>query len=355
VKVRLTVNPSLSRSLGALAVLAAVIGSNTALAKDKIVIGEQNWTGAVAIQYILGEVLQSRLDADVSYLAGDVPVLLSAASKGDGSVDVLTDIWMPNQSAAWAKYVSGANPSLFPNKQPYTGEQGFYIPGYLQDKYGVKSVYDLKKPEVAELFQPPGGGKAQLLVGPAGWESTYIGEIKAKDYQFADKFESISTEAAVTYSRLAAAYKAGRGVVFYAYTPDWIFSAFDLRRLQEPAFDGYAQDNKKGDPLYKADGCWKFISPTVDPDWLNKSQITCAYPDAKVYVLSSVALQKRAPKIAAFLQNVAIEPAQLNDLILKIEKEKQPAEIAAKAWVKANPAIIARWLGEPQQTVSANQ
>ena len=95
-------NPSLSRSLGALAVLAAVIGSNTALAKDKIVIGEQNWTGAVAIQYILGEVLQSRLDADVSYLAGDVPVLLSAASKGDGSVDVLTDIWMPNQSAAWA-------------------------------------------------------------------------------------------------------------------------------------------------------------------------------------------------------------------------------------------------------------
>jgi len=176
-------------------VLASLIVPASVMAKDKIVIGEQNWTGAIAIQHILGEVIKTRLDGDVSYLAGDVPVLFSAAAKGDGSVDVLTDIWLPNQSAAWAKYVTGGTRSLVPNAHPYTGEQGFYIPGYLQDKYGVKSIYDLKKPEVAKLFEPVGGGKAELLVGPAGWESTYIGQIKAKDYGFADKFESVSTEA----------------------------------------------------------------------------------------------------------------------------------------------------------------
>lgn len=345
----------LALPLGAAALLASLILPATVLAKDKIVIGEQNWTGAIAIQHILGEVIKTRLDGDVSYLAGDVPVLLSAAAKGDGTVDVLTDIWLPNQSAAWAKYVAGGTKSLVPNAHPYVGEQGFYIPGYLQDKYGVKSVYDLQKPEIAKLFEPLGGGKAQLLVGPAGWESTYIGEIKSKDYGFSDKFESVSTEAAVTYAKLAAAYKAQRGVVFYAYTPDWVFSAFDLRRLEEPAFDGYAQDNKKGDPLYKADGCWKFISPTVDPDWLNKSQITCQYPDAKVYVLASTSLQKRAPKIAEFLHNFSIAPAQLNDLILKIEKEKQPADVAAKAWVEANGATVNEWLAGPAVKVSAAQ
>ncbi|MFK3799016.1 glycine betaine ABC transporter substrate-binding protein [Pseudomonas sp. NPDC088444] len=327
------------------ALLAASLSVSCAFAKDKVVIGEQNWTGAIAIQHILGQIISTRLDGDVSYLAGDVPVLFAAAAKGDGSVDVLTDIWLPNQSAAWAKYVTGGTRSLVPNKQPYLGVQGFYIPGYIQDKYNVHSVYDLKKPEVAKLFEPLGGGEAQLLVGPAGWESTYIGEIKAKDYGFADKFEAVSTEASVTYAKLSAAYKANRGVVFYAYTPDWIFSAFDLRRLDEPAFDGYAQDNKKGDPLYKADGCWKFISPTVDADWKNKSRITCAYPDAKVYVLTSTALEKRAPKIASFLENVAIDPQSLNDLILKIEKEKQPADAAAKAWIAANPKVVDKWLG----------
>jgi len=346
---------SFKRAVAASALLGLLAGLNPAMAKDKVVIGELNWTGAIAIQHILGEVIKSRLDGDVSYLAGDVPVLLAAAAKGDGSVDVVSDIWLPNQSAAWAKYVAGGTQSLVPNKHPYIGVQGFYIPGYIQDKYNVHSVYDLKKPEVAKLFEPLGGGKSQLLVGPAGWESSYIGEIKAKDYGFSDKFESVSTEASVTYAKLAAAYKREKGVVFYAYTPDWIFSAFDLRRLDEPAFDGYAQDNKKDDPLYKADGCWKFISPTVDADWLNKSQITCAFPDAKIYVLSSTALQQRAPRIANFLQNVAIDPAVINELILKIEQDKQPADVVARAWVDAHPAVVDQWLGQPAEKVSAAQ
>ncbi|MDH2015221.1 ABC transporter substrate-binding protein, partial [Pseudomonas juntendi] len=116
------------RKLGRVAVLAALILPTSVLAKEKIVIGEQNWTGAIAIQHILGELIQNRLDGDVSYLAGDVPVLFSAAAKGDGTVDVLTDIWLPNQSAAWAKYVTGGTRSLVPNTHPYAGEQGFYIP-----------------------------------------------------------------------------------------------------------------------------------------------------------------------------------------------------------------------------------
>lgn len=334
-----------TRAIAAAALVGTLLPVAPSIAKEQIVIGEQNWTGAIAIQHILGEVISTRLDGEVSFLAGDVPVLFAAAAKGDGSVDVLTDIWLPNQSAAWAKYVTGGTRSLIPNKQPYVGEQGFYVPGYIQDKYNVRSVYDLQKPDVAKLFAPLGGGKAQLLVGPAGWESTYIGEIKAKDYGFDGNFESVSTEAAVTYAKLSAAYKAERGVVFYAYTPDWIFSAYDLRRLEEPPFDGYAQDNQKGDPLYKADGCWKFISPTVDADWLNKSKITCAYPDAKVYVLASISLQKRAPRIAAFLENVSIDSQALNGLILKIEKEKQPANVAAKEWVQAHRTTVDHWLG----------
>lgn len=86
------------------------------------------------------------------------------------------------------------------------------------------------------------------MVGPAGWESTYIGQIKAKDFGFDGNFESVSTEASVTYAKLDAAYKAERGVIFYAYTPDWIFSAYDLRRLDEPPFDGYAQTTRRAIP-----------------------------------------------------------------------------------------------------------
>ena len=79
---------------------------------------------------------------------------------------------------------------------------------------------------------------------------------------------------------------------------------------------------------------------------MNKSSVTCAYPDAKVYVLGSRSLQKRAPKIAAFLEHVSIDPKALNDLILKIEKDKQPADVAAKAWAAANRATVDKWLAD---------
>ncbi|MDR2113263.1 MAG: ABC transporter substrate-binding protein [Candidatus Accumulibacter sp.] len=318
--------------------------SNVSQAADKVVIGEQNWTGAVAIQHVLAEVIRTRLDGDVSFLAADLPILWGSAGKNDGSVDVLCDVWLPNQAAGWARYVAkGSAETLIPTKNPYTGEQGFYIPGYIQDQHNVKSVYDLAKPEIAKLFSFQ-GGKPEFLVGPAGWESTYISEIKAKDYGFRPLFEIVSTEASVTYAKIDAAFKAKTGVLFYAYTPDWIFAAYDLRRLEEPAFDGYAQDNKKGDPDYNPNGKWKFISPTEDADWLNKSKITSAFPDAKVYILHAKRLEKDAPKIAAFLNDVAIDPGALNSLIKKIEVDKASPADAAKTWVAANKSVVDSWL-----------
>ncbi|MEK1910813.1 MAG: glycine betaine ABC transporter substrate-binding protein, partial [Pseudomonas chlororaphis] len=71
--------------------------------------------------------------------------------------------------------------------------------------------------------------------------------------------------------------------------------------------------------------------------------------------LASSALQKRAPRIAAFLENFSIDPQVLNDLILRIEKEQQPAAQAAKAWVQANPAIVDQWLGASGEKVGAVQ
>jgi glycine betaine/proline transport system substrate-binding protein len=316
-------------------------------AAEKVVIGELNWQGAVIIQHILAEVIRTRFNGEVSFLAGDPAVLWAGLDKGDGSVDVYTDAWLPNQAPAWSKFVApGGRESVIANKHPYTGIQGLFIPGYIQDQYGVRSVEDLKRPEIAKLFAPPGGGKPELLVGPPGWASTNIGLVKAKSYGYDSLFEPVLAEAAVTYAKLDAAYKEKRGVVFYAYTPDWIFSAYDLRELKEPPFDGYAQDSKKDNPQYKADGCWKFISPTEDPDWLSKSHITCAYPDAKVYVTYAKTLRERAPKSAKFLENVAIDPTVINNLLLEIERDKLTPEQVATKWVAANQSIVDQWIDE---------
>ena len=45
-----------------------IAGAVPVYAKDKVVIGEQSWTGAVAIQNIMKAVIEKYLDGEVSFL-----------------------------------------------------------------------------------------------------------------------------------------------------------------------------------------------------------------------------------------------------------------------------------------------
>jgi glycine betaine/proline transport system substrate-binding protein len=328
--------------LGSALAFAGVAGS--AAAAERIVIGELNWTGAIAVENVLKVVLEDYLDAEVEIIPADAPVMFAAMDKGDGSLDVYPELWMPNQAAGWAKYVEERGTVLV-NDEPYTGEQGLFIPGYVQDEHGVKSVEDLKDPEIAKLFDTDGDGKGEYWPGGPGWESTDVEQVKAKSYGYDDVFEPFIVEQWVMEAKLDAAYKRKTPVLFYFWTPEWIHTAYDLRKLEEPEFTGYAMDTKKDDPLlYNADGCWNMIQSANDPEWLEKSSVTCAWPDAKVYVAHSKALSERAPEIGHFLKQVAFTPEMINEWILQISQEGGDPYDVAKDWVENNPDVVNQWL-----------
>ena len=112
--------------------------------QDQVVIGEQTWTGATAIQYVLKVILEKYLDADVGSIAAGEPVLWEAMDRGDGSVDVLPDVWSEHLPEQLNKYVvPGSRETVILNNKPYLGREGIYVPGYVQDQYGIKKVTDL--------------------------------------------------------------------------------------------------------------------------------------------------------------------------------------------------------------------
>ena len=55
-----------ARFAGIAVALGLLFPALSATAKDKVVIGELNWPGAVAIEQVLGEVISTRLGGDVS-------------------------------------------------------------------------------------------------------------------------------------------------------------------------------------------------------------------------------------------------------------------------------------------------
>jgi glycine betaine/proline transport system substrate-binding protein len=332
--------------------VAFVLGlSASTLAKDKVVLGELSWDGSRAITYILQAIIENRLGHEVTIVQAESAVIFAAMDKGDGSIDVYTDLWMPNQSEKWAKYIEkGSRETVLVNDQPYTGTQGLFVPGYIQDTYGIKSVRDLLNPKIAKLFDSDGNGKGEYWPGGPGWNSTNVEQVKAKSYGYDKYFEPYIISDSALKAKLKADYRRKKGILFYYWTPEWIHAIYDLRRLEEPPFDGFAMASKKGDPRYNPNGCWNMIQPKENEDWLAKSEVTCAWPDAKVYVAFAKSLTTRAPKVAQFLKQVAFDPTTVNNWILQIGQQKRdPAEVA-KEWVANHSDIVNnQWLAGIRQ------
>jgi glycine betaine/proline transport system substrate-binding protein len=252
---------------------------------------------------------------------------------------------MNNQEGNVAKFVREKKTVLL-NDKPYQTTEGIYIPGYIADQHKIASIKDLARPEIAKLFDNDGDGLGDFWPGAAGWGITNIMQVRLKSYGLDKHFKPFIVADGVFKAQLDAAYKKKKGILFYYWTPEWIHSYYDLRLLQEPAFTGYAMDSKKGTPEYNAQGCYNMVDPKTNADWLEKSSITCAQPPATVHVAYSASLTKRAPKVAAFMKRVSLDPKDLNVWILKIAHEKQePAEVAT-IWVKENQAKVNAWLGK---------
>jgi glycine betaine/proline transport system substrate-binding protein len=317
-----------------------------AAAKDKVVVGEQSWTGATAIQNIMKAVIEKYLDGDVSFLLVAEEAMYAALDKGDGSIDVVPDLWSQHTTAMMNAYVlPGSKESIRLNKTPYKGTEGIFVPRYVQDEHKIRKLSDLANPEVAKIFDDDGDGKGEYWAGAVGWEATNHSMVRAKSYGFDKYFTASTVEQPVFLAQLDAAIRKKEPIVFYYWTPEWIFASYDLRMLEEPPFDGYSSDDLKSDPKYKADGCYKFYQPGDNPDWLEKSSITCAQPDTDVYVARSKALDERAPKIGKFLEQVAFTPEMVNEWILAIDQEKRDPLEVAKEWIEKNKTIVEdQWL-----------
>lgn len=328
-----------------LTLLLAFGSTPGAMAADEVVLGELSWDGSRAIAHVLKAAIDQHLDHEARIIQAEPAVIFAAMDKGDGSIDVFTDLWMPNQAEKWARYIAeGSRQSVLVNDEPYMGVQGLFVPGYIQDEHGVKSVQDLADPKIAKLFDSDGDGQGEYWPGGPGWNSTNVEQVKARSYGYAEYFEPFIVSDAVFKAKLKTDYRRQDGVLFYYWTPEWIHATYDLRRLEEPPFTGYSMESKKDDPQYNPDGCWHMIQPKEDEDWLAKSEVKCAWPEAKIYVAYSKALAERAPKVAQFLKQVSFDPEVVNQWILQVGQEKRDPAAVAKEWLAANPEVVEQWL-----------
>lgn len=309
-----------------LAAALSISASTLSLAADaKVAISDLNWTGAKAIAHVLKAVIEGPLGSEAAIVNGlsDQSIIAAGMDKGDGSADVYTDMWMPNQQALWDKFIDSAK--TVGHNKPYLGTQQMYVPAYLADK--IKTFDDLKDPAIAALFDSDGNGKGEYWAGDASWKSTKIWQVKMKSYGVSDLWEPNIISDATFKAQLKAAYGNQKPVMFYYWTPEWLHAAYDLSPLNEP-------DGTEGCLNLKLDG----------EDWLEASEASCKTPDAEIFVSYSKSLEQRNPAAAKFLSQVQFDPAVVNDWILKIGRDELDPQDVAEEWVAANMDTVNAWI-----------
>ncbi len=296
---------------------------------NPITIADPGYATAQGTASVVKVLLEEQLGKQVETVkAGSVPVIWEALNRNGGEIDIWTDVWLPNQQALVDQYAGeGGKVKLAANS--YAGTQGYCTTNAIADKHDIHSVFDLLDPAKAAVFSADGKGKGRIWIGAAGWLSTNIETVRARDYGFADFFDLQTTDEAVATADLDAAVKVGAGWIGYCYGPHQNFARYQLEVLEEPPHD---------------DAAWTFVEPS-DPNWLEKSSIKSAYKDAAIHIAYSKSLADSAPEVAAILEKVTFTTDAVSKLAYAIAVEGKTPDDAAKEWVAANPDLVAGWIG----------
>ena len=307
---------------------AMVLGSGSVMAAESVKIGAPAWTGAQAIAHLIQEIVVTRIGGSAELVPGNNAAIFQAMDQGKGDIDVHPDVWLPNQLTFTDKYVDGAG-TVALSSNFYEGKQNFCVTKAFSEANNVTSIFDLARPEIAELMDSDGNGKGEVWIGAPGWASANVNEVKVRDYGLMPFMEPIRADQAVMTARVGDSVKKNEGYAFYCYSPHAIWFQHDIVRLEEPAFDP---------EKYIA------LQPSDDPDWFKKSTVMTEDALKKVQIAYSKSLTERSPAIADLLANISLDGDVVSSFAFEIEGGKDPADVA-KDWVAANSDRVDSWLG----------
>ena len=173
--------------------------------------------------YIVSELLKKmghdvEITNDVGY---DIAYQTIANNAKSDDVYAMAAMWDPLHSAK-VKAVGGSDKVVTFAEYISNCAQGYLIDKKTADKYNIKYINDLKKPEIAKHFDLNGNGKADLTGCSAGWGCEKVIEHQLTSYGLRDTIEHNQGEYSALIANTIANYKTGKSILYYTWTPYWV-------------------------------------------------------------------------------------------------------------------------------------
>ncbi|MBO6637834.1 MAG: amino acid-binding protein [Roseitalea sp.] len=316
----------MKKSVTCLAAAAMLAGTATTALSADMVLGVPNWPAANATANILKVVIEENFGLEVELQNGTNPIIFEAMDQG--SMHLHPEVWMPNQQNLHDTYVKDRS-TVIMNDNPVQAVQGMCVPTAIAEEYDIKSIEDLTDPEKIAIFDKDGNGTPEVWIGAPGWASTVIERIRAKSYGYDQTMDLQEYDGTVAWGELGTAVENGEPWIGFCYEPHFIFVAYDLTYLEEPAHDP---------------DTWTIVQPTDDPDWLAKSQASTAWKGATLHLHYAASVRENHPDVAAMLDAYKMPAEWLSDMGFELTLNDMDAADYARQWVDKNEEVVLEWL-----------
>jgi len=304
--------------------LGAGLGAGPAHASD-IVIGVPDWSSATVTAHVLKSVLNKEFGLDVALNEGTNETIFAAMDAGTEHIH--PEVWLPNHSALNAEYVLRRK-SVAMSPKGVPARQGICVTRATRDAHGISSVNDLADPAKAAVFDTDGNGKGEIWIGAADWSSTRIEKIRARGYGYDQTMDLLEAPEAIAVTAIDAAMASDKPLVFFCYEPHYTFELHDIVFLDEPAYDPRQ---------------WTVLTPDQDPDWLEKSSASVAWPPSFFHINYSSKLAEERPEVAAFLDAIRLDVDTVSEMTYALIVERRDPDAFAAEWIAANQDRVDAW------------
>ncbi|WP_434362973.1 choline ABC transporter substrate-binding protein [Parasalinivibrio latis] len=264
---------------------------------ETVKFSDVGWTDITATTAVTSEVLQG-MGYQTNTQLLSVPVTYTSLANGD--VDVFLGNWMPTMEADIAKYRdAGTVETVRANLEgaKYT----LAVPKYAFDG-GVKTFADIAK--YADEFKDRIYG-----IEPGNDGNRLIQDMIDKNAFGLKGFNLVESSEAGMMSQVKRAVRRDNWIVFLGWAPHPMNSNFEIEYL---------------------DGGDDYFGPN--------------YGGASVYTNVRQNYTADCPNVGQLLKNLEFSLKMENEVMDAILNQGQKPDAAAKAWLKANPAVLDQWL-----------
>jgi len=316
------------RYIPILLLAAIVLIQNPANAAcGKVTIADMNWPSATLMAHIDLFILKHGFGCDADVVPGDtMPTGTSMIEKGEP--DVAPELWTNSFAAALQKGMAEGRLMIAGKSLTDGGEEGFWVPKYLVDeKPELATIAGIKKH--AKLFKHPEDPSKSAFIGcPAGWNCQISSGHLFRALKLADAgFDLVDPgSAAGLDGSIAKAYERKQPWFGYYWAPTAILGKYEMVKVDF----GSGIDGTHFKSCITQAEC-ATPKPTM-------------YPPSPVHTVVVAPFVKRAPEAFAYLAKRAFSNADMNRLLVWIEKNQADGETAAAHYLKNHTAQWSSWL-----------